>query len=46
VSFHALQALAWHVLYMVIFFFGLIIAFVSLSRALDFLLLSTAISHR
>jgi len=43
VSFHALQALAWHVLYMVIFF-SVDHRFVSLSRALDFLLLSTAIS--
>ncbi len=36
VSFHALQALAWHVLYMVIFFFGLIIAFVSLFASIGF----------
>jgi uncharacterized protein len=36
VSFHALQALAWHVIYMVVFFCGMIIAFVSLFASIGF----------
>jgi uncharacterized Tic20 family protein len=36
VSFHALQALAWHIIYFVIFFGGMIIAFAALFASVGF----------
>jgi len=36
VSFHALQALAWHIIYFVVLFCGMIIAFVSLFASIGF----------
>ena len=36
VSFHALQSLAWHIIYFVVFFFGMIVLFVTLFASIGF----------